>query len=96
MGPRRSTHKSPSKKSRFYPVKRGEAPFLDARLLHSQVAVLTTKFDESELRDIASYPDQDHYFNSPSIANLPAIRLGEGEEGRGAEGMMSGQGWVCS
>ena len=38
------------------------------------VAVLTTKFDETELRDIASNPDKDHYFNSPSIANLPAIR----------------------
>lgn len=38
------------------------------------VAVLTTKFDETELRDIASNPDEDHYFNSPSIANLPAIK----------------------
>lgn len=38
------------------------------------MAVLTTKFDETELRDIASNPDSEHYFNSPSIANLPAIR----------------------
>ncbi len=37
------------------------------------VAVETNKFDEAELRFIASDPDQDYYFVSPSIENLPKI-----------------------
>ena len=38
------------------------------------VAVKSTDFNEDELQDIASDPDRDHYFSSPSLANLPAIR----------------------
>ncbi len=38
------------------------------------VAVLTQKFDEQELKFIASDPDSDHYFVSPTIRNLPAIK----------------------
>ncbi len=38
------------------------------------VAVLTQKFDEHELKLIASDPDSDHYFVSPTIRNLPAIK----------------------
>ncbi len=38
------------------------------------VAVLTQKFDEKELKFIASDPDSDYYFVSPTIRNLPAIK----------------------
>ena len=38
------------------------------------VAVLTKKFDEEELKFIASDPDPDHYYVSPTIRNLPAIK----------------------
>ncbi len=52
----------------------------EARMLKNQltrlyvVAVQSVKFDETELKDIASDPDNEHYFNSPSVSNLPAIR----------------------
>ncbi len=60
---------------------------VDANLTHTQaeqikregvkvfvVAVLTKKFDENQLKYIASDPDSDHYFVSPSIKNLPKIK----------------------
>ena len=46
----------------------------DANTLVYVVAVLTQKFDEEELKYIASDPDVDHYFVSPTIRNLPAIK----------------------
>ena len=54
---------------------RPEATMLkDEKTLVYVVAVLTQKFDEEELKFIASDPDSDHYFVSPTIRNLPAIK----------------------